>query len=339
MELSVPMSPAHLTHVLFYTSQLKGIMPTGCSAIRAVAFILHDLDLFTQADDIVSRITPHLENSFVAAIVLHMEKIMDTSEKMDTLNSTLMDSCMKLDTASTAISQCDTTVTAEHTDHRQQLAGKLSDVKTLTSSIKELVTSHNSAPQCPSYREDLLSHSSPSDDMYPPVDHAMAQTVVKERQLLINLARDHPVSKQICSCKELITLFQTALANISNDSAPNLEMKSLTILHNRGILLEMLSKEAAQWLSVSSNLKNLSTATGGKLSIKAQTFNIVVPFLPTSMAIEEVDVLHVIKEDNKLPHRSIMMAHWIKPPCRRENEQCIAHAMFHCNGSVFFSLI
>ena len=109
-------------------------------------------------------------------------------------------------------------------------------------------------------------------------------------------------------------------------------MKSLTALCNGGILLEMLSKEAAQWLSVSSNLENLSTATGGELLIKARTFNIVVPFLPTSMVIKEVDILCAIEEDNKLPHRSITMACWIKPPCRRENEQCIAHAMFHMSS-------
>ena len=230
-ELSVPMSPAHLAHILFYTLQLKGVMPTVCSAIRAAAFILRDLDLTTQADDIVSRITPHLENSFVAAIALHVAKIMDASEKMDTLNSTLMDPCTKLDTASTAISQCNTTATAEHTTHLQQLAGELSDVKTLTSSIKELVTSHNSTPQCPSYREALLSHHSPLDDICPPANCARAQTAVKERQLLINLARDHLVSKQICSHKEQITLFQTVLANILNDNVPDLGMKSLTILH------------------------------------------------------------------------------------------------------------
>ena len=159
------MSPAHLAHVLFYTLQIKGVTPTVCSAIRAAAFILRDLDLSTQADDIVSRITPCLENSFVAAIVLHMAKIMDASEKMDTLNSTLMDSCTKLDAASTAISQCNTTVTAEHTTRLQQLAGELSDVKTLTSCVKELVTSHNSSLQCPSYREALLSQPSPLDDI------------------------------------------------------------------------------------------------------------------------------------------------------------------------------
>ena len=32
-ELTEPMTPSHLTHVLFYISQLKGVMPTVCSVI------------------------------------------------------------------------------------------------------------------------------------------------------------------------------------------------------------------------------------------------------------------------------------------------------------------
>ena len=40
----------------------------------------------------------------------------------------------------------------------------------------------------------------------------------------------------------------------------------------------------------------------------------------------------MIEDDNKLPHGSIIAAHWIKPPHRRENEQCIAHVMFHMSS-------
>ena len=120
-----------------------------------------------------------------------------------------------------------------------------------------------------------------------------------------------------------------ALTSISDDNTPDLGLKSLTVLHNGGILLELLSKEAVQWVSDKSHLKSLAIASGGDLSIKTQTFNIVVPFFPISTAIEELDGQCVIEDDNKLPEGSIIAARWIKPPCRRENKQCVAHMMFH----------
>ena len=144
---------------------------------------------------------------------------------------------------------------------------------------------------CPTYREALLNHPGPPDDIYPPKDHMRAQMAVKERQVLINLTRDHPVSKQICSHKELIAIFQAALTSTKDENTPDLGLKSLTVLHNGGILLEMLTKEAAQWLTDSSHLKSLATATGGKLTVKIRIFNIVVPFLPTSTNLKEADTL------------------------------------------------
>ncbi|KIM58241.1 hypothetical protein SCLCIDRAFT_28268 [Scleroderma citrinum Foug A] len=267
-ELMEPMTPSHLTHVLFYISQLKGVMPTACSAIRATVFILHDLDLLTQADEIISKITPHLKLSIVAAIAPHAGSLLTTSEKLDALNTSLTESCTKLNPSNTAASQSNNTAIEENTTRLQQLTSEMSVVKALATSMKDLITSHNATPQCPSYKEALVNHSNPLIDTCPPQDRTRAQAAIKERQVLINLSRDHLVSKQICSRKELITLFQTALTSILVDSTPNLGLKSLMVLHNGGILLELPSKEAAQWVTDSTHLKSLTVATGGDLSIK-----------------------------------------------------------------------
>jgi len=98
-----------------------------------------------------------------------------------------------------------------------------------------------------------------------PSDHARAQVAVKERQVLIDLAKDHLVSKQICTRKELITIFQTSFTSIEDNTAPDLSLMSLTILRNGGILLELPSKEVAQWLKTGTNCTKLATASGGDL--------------------------------------------------------------------------
>ena len=76
--------------------------------------------------------------------------------------------------------------------------------------------------------------------------HARAKAATRERQLLIDLAGDHPIKKQLCLQDEMVTLFQSALEEIK-DNSPDLKIKSLFILKNGGILLELPSKEAVDW--------------------------------------------------------------------------------------------
>jgi len=328
-EISEPMNPSHLANVLFHTSQLRGTSATLCSAIRAAAFLLCEIDMSSQADTLVSRITPQLELSIVGAISPQVAKVWETSEKLGNLRNDLETSRTKLDNSiNTIASQQNPQATEDNHAHLQQMATELSDLKTMISGLKDFISNQEPAPQRPSYKEVLLNQLSPSPNTCHPSDHARAQVVVKERQVLVDLAKDHPVSKQICTRKELITIFQTTLTSIADDTTPDLSLKSLTVLRNGGTLLELSSKEVAQWLKIGMNCKKLATASGRELTIRSRTYNIVIPFVPTSTAIEEPDTLRAIEDDNDLPFGCIMAACWIKPPRRRENAQRVAHAMF-----------
>jgi len=309
------MNPLHLANILFHMSQLRGTSATLCSAIRAAAFLLREIDMSTQADTLISRITPQLELSIVGAISPQVAKVWETSERLGNLKNDLETSRMKLDNfINTIASQQNPQVTEDNHAHLQQMATKLSDLKAMISGLKDFILNQEPTPQCPSYKEALLNQLSPSPNTCHPSNHARAQVAVKERQVLVDLAKDHLVSKQICTQKELITIFQTRLTSIADDTTPDLSLKSLTVLHNGGTLLELSSKEAAQWLKIGMNCKKLATASGGDLTIRSRTYNIIILFVPTSTAIEEKDTLRAIEDDNDLPFSCIMAARWIKPP-------------------------
>ena len=153
--------------------------------------------------------------------------------------------------------------------------------------------------------------------MSPPLpslqEQARANAVIKERQILIDLAEDHLVKRQIYSNDEMLTLFQTALDTIKEKDDPDMKIQSLKLLKNGGILLEMLSKKAAEWLKPEARHNKFAAATGGKLNIKDRLFNIVVQFISILTALEDDDTLRYIEEDSKIPRNSITLARWIKP--------------------------
>ena len=81
-----------------------------------------------------------------------------------------------------------------------------------------------------------------------PQEQARANAALKERQMLIDLAEDHPTKRQLNSHDEMLTLFQTALDAIKAEDGPEVKLKSLIILKNGGILLELSNKEAVEWI-------------------------------------------------------------------------------------------
>ena len=313
-----PMTLEHLSHALFYMSQ-RVVMPTIRSMIHAAGFLTLEL----ASSLIVSSVKQALVSTDLTDPLssTHHTKISEATSKLNLAldkwsaqQETWMKTLDKILQTDDPINMIQLETQIHSISEGMAVIQKTVEEMKTQNAASTLMVPQQHCSCHPSYREALTNHPSPPDDICPPKDHARAQTAVKERQILINLARDHPVSKQICSRKELIAIFQTALTNKTDDNTPDLGLKSLTILCNGGILLELLSKEAAQWLSDSSHLESLSATSGSKLTIKARTFNIVVPFLPTSTDLKDPNTLRMMEVDNKIPCGSIMTACWIKPP-------------------------
>ena len=198
-------------------------------------------------------------------------------------------------------------------------------IVTVLQEIKALIRERPLTPPS-SYKDALLKSNlnqrttnSPS-----PQEQARANAALKERQMLIDLAEDHPTKRQFNSHDEMMTLFQTALDAIKDEGSPEVKLKSLIILKNGGILLELSNKEAVDWVKNDERRKRFAEATGGNLTIKDRFFVIVVP---AWTALENEETLRNIEEDNKIPQNSIASARWIKPVHKRSPFQMYAHAM------------
>lgn len=329
IEADEPMTPEKLSKALVTASQYKGLAAVPRSVLTAAAYIIREMVFSAQADEIVSKVTTSLQNSVISAISPQIAKVLEASEKLTLLDVKLLETQNKIEeSAKIALASHQTNASSAP---NLLLEADLATIKTAVTDLKDLVTSTGSLtpPAHSPYRDAVLSQQKPTATANQAAESARASAARKERQLLIDIALDHPaVSNHLFSRLELISLFQKALTSIKEGDAPDLQLRSLLVLRNGGILLEFPSKQAVKWLKENDRLQKLADATGGKLTFKDRSYNIVVPFVPTSTLIEESEILRSIEVENELPTGSIGVARWIKPPRHREAGQRVAHALF-----------
>ena len=223
-----------------------------------------------------------------------------------------------------------TTAPSPDTD-QQSIVTALQEFKTLIH--KRPLASSNS------YKDTLLKSNPNQQEANLPSlqEQARENAAVKERQILIDLAEDHPIKRQFNTHDEMLTLFQTALDAIKEQDSLDLKLKSLIILKNGGILLELTNKEAVEWTKNNEHQRKLAEATGGNLTIKNRFFNIVVLFVLIWTQLESEEMLWNIKEDNKIPQNAIASARWIKLVNKQSPFQMYAHMMISLTSSDFLA--
>ena len=367
-ELLVPHQhpdPSSLSTVLLHLEHsISGITALGAEAIRAVALLL---DSFVPSNNSgpTSEIPPatcsnethksqqHLPPTTdladqIAEIRTMIKELRDAAATNETsanmLSRTVDETRDELHNAAQVVSisadkltdSCNESTESPATPNRTTPPPE-TDQQSIVTVLREIKALIRERPLTPtsSYKEALLKSnlSQRATNMPSPQEQARANAVLKERQMLIDLAEDHPTKRQLNSHDEMLTLFQTALDTIKAEDGPEVKLQSLIILKNGGILLELSNKEAVEWIKSDECRKMFAEVTGGNLTIKDRFFTIVVPFVPAWTALDSEETLHNIEEDNKIPQNSIASARWIKPVHKRSPFQMFAHAMISLTSS------
>ncbi|KAH8985500.1 hypothetical protein EDB86DRAFT_2768780, partial [Lactarius hatsudake] len=102
-------------------------------------------------------------------------------------------------------------------------------------------------------------------------------------------------------------------------------------LHNRGIILQFKTKEAAEWLRQLHIEFNLLPKINSSATVKERSFQILVPRVPVIFDPENNDYLWEIEEGNNINRKSLQKAKWIKPLYRRAMGQKFAHLTLSIN--------
>ena len=191
----------------------------------------------------------------------------------------------------------------------------MEELSGIPSQIKEVLSdahpqqSINHTP----YRDALLTDA---DEALPPkttsnapppgTDRPMVNTAIKERQILLDIEPGHGIFNDDTPRGEMVHELQKALMNMQGPEGPSLQVKALTHIRNGGFLVEMDTTEAVAWVKDPIRKLILTESLGGNIRLKDRTYNLLVPFVPIMMKIEDTATLRSIEQTNKIPANSII---------------------------------
>ncbi|KIN95319.1 hypothetical protein M404DRAFT_166090, partial [Pisolithus tinctorius Marx 270] len=280
-----PVMPEHLSQALFYILQSKSVNSTTRSAICATAYLVRDLAAPAIAESITKAVSSKLDASVLIAISPHIGKIMSTAEKLETANEQIVMLSTKI--AKNAETPATTTVNP--------------DFKHLEDA---LTTTANNPNQIPLGRR-------------PTQEHAKAHAAIRDRQVLIDPDRDHPILNETTKRETTIDLIRQAIEAVDRVDGPEIQLKSVARLCNNGVLLEFNSQEATVWIRKAPNRITFLEKLGGTTTIKDRVYSVMIPFLPTATDLERPDMLCEMETENNIPPNSIAQIKWIKDPAKR----------------------
>ena len=152
----------------------------------------------------------------------------------------------------------------------------------------------------------------------------------KSRQLLIELGRETVESK---SASELKDKLETALSSLEPSPPEGAKIQEINKLRNGGVIIQLVTKEAAEWLREPFNKVAFTEKLDANAYIKERTYPLVVPRVPITFDPQIQEHLREVETINNLAPNTISKARWIKPLYRRHAKQTVAYATLSLNSA------
>ena len=165
-----------------------------------------------------------------------------------------------------------------------------------------------------------------------PITHSQLQIQnrerIKRRQVLVDFKKTESLQLEIMDEKTMTRkagdAIRTIFAVASEPKPVEVKLKSGTLLRNGGLLLELNSDEAANWLKSDEVLTSFLENVGSGASVKNRTYQVIVQFVPVSFDPEDDEHIRAYEEHNNIANGSIAKAEWIKPVKDRKTGQKVA---------------
>ena len=302
-----PITMSALSMAALRLSQCTAKIPKPImEGIRALAFVMEkmatDQMVEVVALAVVEKLTPHLEQATAATT---------------SITSAVSDLSLVAVGSTKAIN--------DFREEFHDLTKKLSDA------VEVLEAEPLAAPApaaTASYANVLRSQQQP------PPTHvaAVARGQTKEQQILIEKAPDADTNGlSDLSEKELVAkanMTRHLMGMEAGDAPPNTVFVGAQKLRNGGVLLQLNSVAAADWLRQSKVMKSFLSHLGGTSVLKMRLLNTVMEYIPVSFDPTAFGALEAVEDASGLPRASILSAKFIKPVQLHVVGQGTAHAIF-----------
>ena len=285
-----------IAEILLHITQLPGIPLPAITATRAIAFILEDLATNETAEAVAKLV--------ITAISPQIAKLHDTEQVLSKIST---------ESVTNGVTQ------------EAQLQNIQNSLNSITSQLA------NPTPAKPSYAN-VVNNSPqlPNSEQSSQRTQILAREAIKDRQIRI----DYPANSQLAagnsSHEQLVSRVQKALKALPNSDETNitLESKAVTQFKTGGMIVEMTSKEAADYIRKNEAIKDLFLTNLDKnATLKERTYTLLIPFMPLTFNPSDRPSLDALENENDMNPNSIVLARWIKPVDKRKPTQRVAHAL------------
>jgi hypothetical protein len=174
----------------------------------------------------------------------------------------------------------------------------------------------------------------------------MAKESIRRRRVLVDGMDGIQSSTGGLTPKEIVEKANIALAaaavsteGYGEELAEIPSAVAAKILENGGVVIEMDTEEAADWVRSEDVRREFEANFGGSAKVKDQLHLVVVNFLPVTLRDSLEEAAPRIESDNTLPTDCIAHCRWLKAPKFWSKGQRFAHALIAVKGRMAASLL
>jgi len=288
MPLNTAMAAICLHHI---TAMAPGIPPTVTNAIRALAFLMEEVDTTAAIQNYHDGFNTELDNF--------------TTE----LGQLVADARTKLDLQLEDMAQATTRITQTANDARTQPQSA-----TNPQTINHTLTV---TPEQPTYSQVLLQSPKELDP------RMLARHNIRRRQVMLEgIEKESRFGKM--GDTDMREEVNERLQELGGDKV---RARAATKQRNGGVLLEMDSDYGAGWTRTQANIDKLCAAIGEQVTTKKRSYNLIAKFAPLTATLEHESFLDEVHEANNLDAGTISSMRWLKPLHRRTKGQVCGHIM------------
>jgi len=298
-----PVSQDILARTLFAVTIEHKLPPAAANAITAAAYLI--------TESLEEGIKQGIANMVTSTVIDHLR---------DSVDAMTEEIKQKIDSHARALeetAQTQTTITQDM-QKTQEL---------LTESAQQ------AASQVRTYSQAASTPARPHSPSPPPaLSHSQLQIQnreqIKRRQVLIDFKHTEDLvldmmDEETLSRKAEDSL-RTTWAAVLTPKPTSVKLKSTTLLRNGGLLIELDTSEAAQWLKSVETIDKFLDGIGSGASIKNRTYQVIVQFVPVRFDPTDDAQVRTYEEHNNIPQNSVLKAEWIKPVNERRTGQKVA---------------
>ncbi|QRV96883.1 hypothetical protein RhiJN_24901 [Ceratobasidium sp. AG-Ba] len=223
---------------------------------------------------------------------------------------------------------------AEYSKSSSELVEKVAETRVLTLAAPSVETpaavGDGNAGESPSGNDGRRSYAAAVSSALSRQMERLASVVTtriekQDRQILLDSDATGGETLRLLPESALVMKAQLALDQLSQSMKASMpegtRFRSANVLQNGGIVYEMNSKEAADWVKRPDICAAFADQFGSPVRYRERSFPVVAECVPVSFDTASKHAVSKLEHDNNLPANSIASCRYIVPPAKRRENQ------------------